>query len=284
MVKNSEGSRLVGKGGLKVNKKVNILILIIFVASILISSNILAQEQEKETIEDTTSIAAETTEVEAVKGIGGFEGFARRIVGSGLVDLFIKGGFVMWPILLLVIWALATSIWKIIALRYAKISVHDFLNKLAPLIKEKKIDEATELCSKTRGPVASILHAGLLKADKGIEEVEKAIENAGILEMSFLEKGLIALATTINLAPMLGFLGTVVGMIKAFQAIEAAGEVEPTIVAGGISIALITTAAGLSVAIPIQLINNFFISAIDGLIIDMQTGSEKFTEALLETK
>ena len=102
--------------------------------------------------------------------------------------------------------------------------------------------------------------------------------------MSFLEKGLIALATTINLAPMLGFLGTVVGMIQAFQAIEAAGEVEPTIVAAGISVALITTASGLAVAIPIQLINNFFLSAIDGLIIDMQTGSEKFTEALLEAK
>jgi biopolymer transport protein ExbB len=240
--------------------------------------------QEAGTPEDTTGIVEKTAEPEATKGVGGFEGFARRIVGSSLVNLFIQGGFVMWPILLLVIWALATSIWKIIALRYAKVSVHDFLDKLIPLIKEKEIDDAIELCAKTRGPVASILHAGLLKADKGIEEVEKAIENAGILEMSFLEKGLIALATTINLAPMLGFFGTVVGMIKAFQAVEAAGEVEPTVVAGGISIALITTAAGLAVAIPIQLVNNFFVSAIDGLIIDMQTGSEKFTEALMEPK
>ena len=249
----------------------------------LIFSNILAQEPEEEIIEDTT-IVTETIEIETAKGFGGFEGFARRIVGSGLVDLFIKGGWVMWPMLLLVIWALATSIWKIISLRYAKISVHDFLNKLTPLIKEKEIDEATELCAKTRGPVANVLHAGLLKADKGIEEVEKAVENAGILEMSFLEKGLIALSTTINLAPMLGFLGTVVGMIRAFQAIEAAGEVEPTIVAAGISVALITTASGLAVAIPIQLINNFFVSAIDGLIIDMQTGSEKLTESMLEAK
>jgi len=273
------------KGGFKVyrNKKINILILTISVMGMLIFSNILAQEQEEEIIEDTT-IVAETIEIETAKGLGGFEGFARRIVGSGLVDLFIEGGWVMWPMLLLVIWALATSIWKIISLRYAKISVHDFLNRLTPLIKEKEIDEATKLCAKTRGPVANVLHAGLLKADKGIEEVEKAVENAGILEMSFLEKGLIALATTINLAPMLGFLGTVVGMIKAFQAIEAAGEVEPTIVAGGISIALITTASGLAVAIPIQLINNFFVSAIDGIIIDMQTGSEKLTESLLEAK
>jgi biopolymer transport protein ExbB len=129
-----------------------------------------------------------------------------------------------------------------------------------------------------------MLQAGLLKVDQGMEEVEKALDNASILEMSFLEKGLIALSTTVNLAPMLGFLGTVIGMIQAFQAIEAAGEVEPTVVAGGISVALITTAAGLSVAIPTQLINNFFLSSIDGFAIDMQTGYEKLTEALVETK
>lgn len=267
---------------------VNGLILVLFIASILFVSNVFAQEQEKAltTQEEGDTIAAvvEVTETESADVIGGFEAFAKKIVGSGLVELFIEGGWVMWPMLLLVIWALATSIWKIIALRYAKISVHDFLEKLHPLVAEKEFDKATQLCADTRGPVATVLHAGLLKADKGIEEVEKAIENAGILEMSFLEKGLIALATTINLAPMLGFLGTVVGMIMAFQAIEASGEVEPTIVAGGISVALITTAAGLAVAIPIQLINNFFVSAIDGLIIDMQTGSEKLTEAIMESK
>ncbi|RLC48884.1 MAG: MotA/TolQ/ExbB proton channel family protein [Candidatus Cloacimonadota bacterium] len=228
--------------------------------------------------------AVEPTETAKASGISGFESFARQIVGSGLVDLYIQGGFVMWPMLILVIWAVATIIWRIVALRYAKINVNNLLEKITPYIEENNIDEAIEICAKTRGPVANILHAGLLKADQGIEAVEKAIEGAGILEMSFLEKGLVALATTINLAPMLGFLGTVVGMIRAFQSIAAAGEVEPTIVASGISEALITTAAGLAVAIPVQLCNNLFVSMIDGMVIDMQKGSEKLIETLVAKK
>ncbi len=241
------------------NKQTRIVVLVIILASVFIAGNILAQEMdvtEVVTETDTGAVAAEdSAEVapaETIKqeGPGGFEAFARRIVGSGLVNLFIQGGWVMWPMLILVIWALATAIWKVISLRYAKISVHDFLNKLVPLLEDKEYDEALDICANTRGPVANVLHAGLMKVDKGIEDVEKAVENAGILEMSFLEKGLIALSTTINLAPMLGFLGTVIGMIQAFAAIAAAGEVEPTIVASGIQVALITTASGLAVAIP----------------------------------
>ncbi len=266
------------------NKKFRILFLALMMFGMFVG-NLCAQDTVM-TADDTTAIVDDevVTVDDTAQQMGGLEGFARKIVGSGLVDLFIKGGWVMYPMLILVIWALATSIWKIISLRYAKISVHDFLEKLLPLVKDKKYDEAIELCAKTRGPVASVLHAGLMKVNHGTEEVEKAVEHAAILEMSFLEKGLIALATTINLAPMLGFLGTVVGMIQAFEAIAAAGEVEPTIVASGISVALITTASGLAVAIPIQLFNNFFVSVIDGLIIDMQTGSEKLTETLMEVK
>ena len=277
------------------NKKrqIKIILIVTLIVSMLFATNLLAQEAEvteemvTEEVGDTAAMMEEeTVEIQGTteEKTSGFEAFARRIVGSGLVDLFIKGGWVMWPMLIIVIWALATSIWKIISLRYAKISVYDFLDKLMPLVKEKKFDEAAELCAETRGPVANVLHAGLLKADQDIEDVEKAVENAGILEMSYLEKGLVALATTINVAPMLGFLGTVVGMIQAFEAIAAAGEVEPTIVASGISVALVTTASGLAVAIPIQLFNNFFVSIIDGLIIDMQKGSEELTETLMEIK
>lgn len=275
-------------GGIKVKQKeIRILIITLIIACMAIPVGLSGQEEVlPDTTADTTMVEDTVAAPVTPEGpqMGGFEAFARRIVGSGLVDLFLQGGFVMWPILILLIWALATIIWKIIALRYAKIPVHDFLEKLLPLVREGKFEEAIELCKSTRGPVASMLEAGLLKVDQGMEEVEKALENASILEMSFLEKGLIALSTTVNLAPMLGFLGTVIGMIQAFQAIEAAGEVEPTVVAGGISVALITTAAGLSVAIPTQLINNFFLSSIDGFAIDMQTGYEKLTEALVETK
>lgn len=276
------------KKNMKIKLMILSLVVCVFVAGNLLAQNtvteeIVAEADNGAVVDGDTAAVVMETETEDASG-GGFEAFARRIVGSGLVDLFIQGGWVMWPMLILVIWALATSIWKIISLRYAKISIHDFLGKLVPLLKEKEYDEALDLCSNTRGPVANVLHAGLLKADKGIESVEKAIENAGILEMSFLEKGLIALATTINVAPMLGFLGTVIGMIGAFAAIAAAGEVEPTIVASGIQVALITTAAGLTVAIPIQLFNNFLVSMIDGIVIDMQIGSDKVVETLIENK
>ncbi|MCD4827802.1 MAG: MotA/TolQ/ExbB proton channel family protein [Candidatus Cloacimonetes bacterium] len=215
---------------------------------------------------------------------GGLEDVAAKIVGSGFVKLFKEGGFVMWPMLILVIWSLATIIWKIVVLSFAKINVNMLLEKMIPMVEEGNYSEAATVCENARGPVASILHMGLLKADFGVEAVEKAIENAAVLEMAFLEKGMIALATTINLAPMFGFFGTVVGMIRAFKDIAAAGEVEPTIVATGIQIALITTAAGLAVAIPVQFFNNIFVSMIDGLVMDMQKGSEKLIEAMVEKK
>ncbi len=267
------------------------LILISLIALVNLTFTVMAFAQEELTDE---AIAEETITEEAVveeelpfdeaPESGGLEMFARKIVGSGLVDIFIQGGFVMYPILLLVIWGLATVIWKIISLNYAKINLKEFLDKIIPLVADKKYDEAIKLCEGTKGPVAAVMHLGLLKVDKGIEAVEKAIENAGVIEMAFLEKGFIPLSTTINLAPMFGFFGTIVGMIKAFRDIAAAGEVEPTIVATGIQIALVTTAAGLAVAIPMQFFNNMFLGMVDGLVMDMQRGSEKLVETLVESK
>ena len=245
---------------------------------------------EQTTVSDvTTDDAASTTTNDVVEfdespSMSGFEMFARKILGSGFVDLFINGGFTMWPILVLLIWAIATIIWKLVSLSYAKINVNEFLDKIIPLIKEHKYAEAIKISETTKGPVAAVVHAGLLKADMGIEAVEKAIENAGILEMAFLEKGFIPISTAINLAPMLGFFGTMVGMIAAFDAIAKAGEVDPTIVASGMKIALITTAAGLAVAIPTQFFNNMFLSMVDGLVMDIQKGSEKVIETLVENK
>ncbi|RLD59217.1 MAG: MotA/TolQ/ExbB proton channel family protein [Bacteroidetes bacterium] len=256
--------------------------------NVLIISLSFAQSDVKENtaanVEQTENPNESPAPFDEAPKIGGLEMFARKIVGSGLVDIFIQGGFVMWPILLLVIWALATIIWKLVSLNYAKINLADFLDKIQPLLEEKRYEEAIEVCENTRGPVASIIHAGLLKTDKGVEAVEKSIESAGVVEMAFLEKGFIPISTTINLAPMFGFFGTVVGMIGAFDAISKAGEVEPTIVASGIKVALITTAAGLAVAIPVQFFNNIFLSMVDGIVIDMQRGSEKVVETLVENK
>jgi biopolymer transport protein ExbB len=214
---------------------------------------------------------------------GGTKSIAEFVFGRYLVKTFKDGGWAMWPILLVTIYGLAYVIWKFITLMYGKINLNAYLNTVVPLIKDKKFKEALEISKKTRGPVAAIVYAGLLKADQGVNAVEKTMENAAMIEMSYLEKGFIELSTTITLAPMLGFLGTVSGMIVAFDAIAKARSVDATIVADGIKIALITTQAGLVVAIPVQFFNNIFTTMVDGLVIDMQRASEKVIEALIES-
>ncbi|HPH61702.1 MAG TPA: MotA/TolQ/ExbB proton channel family protein [Candidatus Syntrophosphaera sp.] len=228
-----------------------------------------------------TEPAAETAPVEEKSS--GLKGVAEFLFGRSLVKSFLDGGWAMWPILFVFIYGLAYAIWKFISLMYAKINLNDFLNKILPLIKERKIKEATEIAKKTRGPVAAVVYAGLLKADSGVEAVEKSMENAAMIEMSYLEKGFVEMTSTITLAPMLGFLGTVSGMVVAFDAIAKARSVDATIVAEGIKIALITTQYGLIAAIPIQLLYNIFTTMVDGLVIDMQRASEKVTEALIES-
>ncbi len=228
-----------------------------------------------------SSLAYAVEQAAPVSG-SGMESFAELVFGSGLVKWFKDGGWAMWPILIVTIYGLAYIVWKFIALLTGKINLNSFLGKVIPLIKEKKYKEALEIAQKAKGPVAAIVYAGLLKADKGIEAVEKAIENSAMIEMSFLEKGFLELSTAITLGPMLGFLGTVAGMISAFDAIAAARAVDATIVASGIKIALITTEAGLIVAIPVQFFNNIFVTMVDRQVIDMQRASEKVIEALLE--
>jgi len=168
------------------------------------------------------------------------------------------------------------------ALARASINTRKFLQQIKIALREEGISTAQEICASTRGPVASIFHAGLMRVDRGLEHVEKAIENAGTIEMSFLERGLVWLATVANIAPMLGFLGTVSGMIGAFASIAAAGDVNATIVASGISEALITTATGLAIAIPVQAAHNYFVSRIDRLIIDMEESANDLIDYLIE--
>lgn len=158
----------------------------------------------------------------------------------------------------------------------------NFFTEVSGVLQNKGVDTAIELCNDTRGPVAEIFHAGLLRTNRGLEEVEKAIQNAGSLEMAFLEKNMIWLNTVITVAPMIGFTGTVVGMIGAFDAIKAANDISPAVVAGGISQALLTTAFGLITAMIIQFFQNFFVSRIDKLILDMEENSVKLVDQLFE--
>lgn len=199
-----------------------------------------------------------------------------------LIQLYNDGGGFMHPILLLLIAGLAISIERVITLTRASVNNQKFIAKIKESLSDGGIAAATEVCSNTRGPVASIFHAGLLRVDRGIEHVEKAVMNAGSIEMAFLEKNLIWLSTVIAVAPMLGFMGTVWGMIIAFQDIAAANDISPAIVAGGISTALLTTLMGLIVATIIQLLHNYFISRIDKLIVDMEESSTELVDTLIE--
>ena len=157
-----------------------------------------------------------------------------------------------------------------------------FFDTVSQSIKEDGPESAVQVCKETDGPVAAIFHAGLTKMSRGLEEVEKAIQNAGAIEMAFLEKNMIWLNAVITIAPMLGFTGTVVGMIAAFDAIKAANDISPAVVAGGISQALLTTAFGLVVAMIIQTFQNVFVARIDKLVLDMEEQSIKIMDHLQE--
>jgi len=201
-----------------------------------------------------------------------------------MLELFHQGGLFMYPILILFILGLAISLERLFTLTNASINTKKLLTRVTKGLQEGGVQRAMDICTKTRGPVASITLAGLLRIDEGIENVEKAISNAGTVEMAFLERGLVWLATIVSIAPMLGFTGTVSGMIRSFRDIAAANDISPTIVASGISEALLTTLFGLVVAIIIQIFHNFFVSQVDRLTIDMEESSVDLVDTLISLK
>jgi biopolymer transport protein ExbB len=188
----------------------------------------------------------------------------------------------MWPILLSLVFGLAFAGERFYSLIMSSINAQKFFEDVNNTLDNEGVEATLELCEKTNGPVAEIFHAGLSRVHRGIAEVEKAIQNAGSLEMSFLEKNMIWLNAVITIAPMLGFTGTVAGMVSAFDAIAAADDISPAVVAGGISQALLTTAFGLIVAMIIQIFQNIFVSRIDKLVLDMEENSIKLVDHLYE--
>lgn len=199
-----------------------------------------------------------------------------------MAQMWVDGGWMMWPLGACAVIGLVIIVWKLIELSIKGARTRTFLREVDGLLTQRKVKEALALAQQSNSPAAKILAAGLERHGEGTERVTKAIENVGLVEMASLERGLIGLATCSNVAPLLGFLGTVIGMIEAFAAIENAGEVEATLVAGGIKVALITTAAGLVIAIPINIAHNFFITRIDGMVIDMEESAQKMIDALHE--
>lgn len=194
-----------------------------------------------------------------------------------LMTLFTDGGWFMYPLMLCSMVALGVIFAKAWTLRLAHKGTQKVLREVEAAIQQGELERATEVAYATPGPAAAILLAGLRRVQGrklGEGELESAITATGTIELGFLERGLIILATIANVAPLLGFMGTVTGMIEAFGAIEAAGQVEPALVAGGIKVALITTAAGLVIAIPVNIMYNFFVTRIDSLIVDMERGAD----------
>ncbi len=195
-----------------------------------------------------------------------------------LLSLFSDGGFMMYPLVLCSLIALGVIIAKSWTLYVAHASTKEVLAEVEEATAAGRIAEAAELAAARPGPAAAILVAGLRRLAKdevGQEELASAIRTTGTIELGFLERGLVILATVANVAPLMGFLGTVIGMIIAFASIEAAGDVDATLVAGGIKVALLTTATGLLIAIPVNLGYNFFVTRIDTLILDMEQGAQK---------
>jgi len=194
-----------------------------------------------------------------------------------LLSFFSDGGPMMYPLVGCSLVALGVIMAKSWTLWVAHASTKAVLAEVEEAASEGRISEAAELAAARPGPAAAILVVGLRRIAGGEaeKEVASAIRTTGTIELGFLERGLVILATVANVAPLMGFLGTVVGMIIAFASIELAGEVDATLVAGGIKVALLTTATGLLIAIPVNIAYNWFVTRIDTLILDMEQGAQK---------
>jgi biopolymer transport protein ExbB len=204
------------------------------------------------------------------------------VIGD-LVLYFQQGGPMMWPLLLFSLVAATFIVERAIALRRAKINVNEFLSKVRKaLLVNRDVRAAIKVCEEYKGPVASVVKSALLKYGHPREEIEKNIESAAIFESGRLERGLMVLSSTANVAPMLGFLGTVTGMIRSFATLAQQGLTNPGAVAAGISEALITTATGLFIAIPAQLGYNYYMSRINRFMRDIETASNMLMETFVE--
>jgi biopolymer transport protein ExbB len=194
------------------------------------------------------------------------------------MTLFSDGGLMMYPLVLASLLALGVMIAKAWTLWVAHRETDKILLEVKELTEAGRLDDAIQRCIETPGPTAAILLVGLRRIAKGQvkeDELSRAIDTTGTIELAFLERGLVILATVANVAPLMGFLGTVAGMIMAFASIEVSGNVDPSLVAGGIKVALLTTACGLLIAIPVNLGYNFFVTRIDKLIMDMEQGAQQ---------
>ncbi|MCK4661679.1 MAG: MotA/TolQ/ExbB proton channel family protein [Bacteroidales bacterium] len=262
------------------------------------ASNLIIAQEETEATDETTEAIVDSTETEevadstvAVEETAVEEETEEVIVEEDktlhkqIKQKFIEGnaGF-MGVVLLALVFGLALAIERIIYLNLASTNTEKLLTGVEDALSSGGIDAAKEICRNTRGPVASIFYQGLDRFDEGLEVVEKSVVSYGSVQMGLLERNLTWIALFIALAPMLGFMGTVIGMIGAFDSIQAAGDISPSLVAGGIKVALITTVSGLIVAMILQVFYNYIVSKIDGIVNNMEDASISLLDILTKYK
>lgn len=202
-----------------------------------------------------------------------------------IFEILVKGGILMIPIGLCSIIAVAILVERLVSLRKIRINANAFITRVSNLLLRNQVQEAVQICEATPGPIAAITKAGLKKYNRSRQEIKEAIESEAQSEVYHLEKYLGVLGTIAAVAPLIGFLGTVTGMIKAFIQIQTlGGNVDASVLAGGIWEALITTAAGLSVGIPTLIVYNWLQSKVEHHVFEMQESSTELLDTLLESE
>ena len=270
-------------------KKVIALMSIIGLLTFTNLNNVMAQDaaaaaQTEQVADDSATVADEAvaeTPVEATAD----EAEEAKSFHEVLKEKYIQGGAGwMTPVLLCLILGMALVIERIIYLNMATTNVNALLNGIEDNVKKGDYNAAKELCRNTRGPVASIFYQGLDRVEEGLENVEKSLTSYGGVQMARLENNLTWIALFIALAPSFGFLGTVIGMVQAFDDIEKAGDISPTVVAHGMKMALLTTVFGLIVAIILQIFYNYLLTKIESLVSQMEDGTITFMDILVKNK
>ncbi len=240
------------------------------------------EEAATEMEEETTTAASNVEDAANMDLVADAE---EQSFHQSVKSKFIEGDWkFMSPVLICLILGLAIAIERIITLNLASTNTKKLLANVEDALNTGGVEAAKDVTRNTRGPVASIFTQGLLRWSEGVDMVEKSIISYGSVEMGRLERGLVWISLFIAIAPMLGFMGTVIGMIGAFDAIEAAGDISPSLVAGGIKVALLTTVAGLIVAIILQLFYNYCVSKIDSLVNNMEDASISLVDMLVKHK
>lgn len=256
-------------------RKLFALIAVLGMLTIGASSMLMAQESTEPAAQtETQTTTTQTLEEDVVESTS---------MHAAIKQKFIEGGAgFMAAVVLCLIFGLAVAIERVIYLNLSDTNTKKLVNGVEDALNNGGIEAAKEYCRNARGPVASIFYQGLSRYDQGVDMVEKSVVSYGSVQMGLLEKGLTWISLFIAIAPMLGFLGTVIGMIEAFDNIQAAGDMSPALVAGGIKVALITTVGGLIVAMILQVFFNYCNSKIEGIVNNMEDASVSLLDILVK--